>query len=99
MGEVDMNATADTLESRPGGPASLLWRRQLYRYPDTGARVIYLLITVLATVSLYYELYVGGGVSTLLLANLHMSFTFYVTILAFGNLIGAFGSLFAGLSD
>jgi MFS transporter, ACS family, D-galactonate transporter len=94
-----MNATADTLESRPGGVASWLWRRQLYRYPDTGARVAYLIITVLATVSLYYELYVGGGVSTLLLANLHMSFTFYVVILAFGNLIGAFGSLFAGLSD
>jgi MFS transporter, ACS family, D-galactonate transporter len=76
-----------------------LWHRQLRGYPDTGARLVFLLITVLATVSLYYELYVGGGVSTLLLANLHMSFTFYVTILAFGNLIGAFGSLFAGLSD
>jgi len=28
-----------------------------------------------------------------------MSFTFYVVILAFGNLVGAFGSLFAGLAD
>ncbi len=61
--------------------------------------MFYLAITVLATITLYYELYVGGAVSTLLLTNLHMTFTFYVLTLAFGNLIGAFGSLFAGLTD
>ena len=54
---------------------------------------------MLATVTLYYELYVGASVATLVLANLHMSFTFYVVILAFGNLVGAFGSLAAGLAD
>jgi MFS family permease len=54
---------------------------------------------VLATVTLYYELYVGGSVATLLLVNLHMSFTFYVVTIAFGALIGAFGSLGAGLGD
>ncbi|HEY7146489.1 MAG TPA: MFS transporter [Streptosporangiaceae bacterium] len=77
----------------------MLWHRQLDTYPNTAARVIYLAITVLATITLYYELYVGGSVSTLLLTNLNMSFTFYVVVLAFGNLIGAFGSLFAGLTD
>jgi MFS family permease len=61
--------------------------------------MLYLGITVLATVTLYYELYVGGSVSTLQLTNLNMSFTFYVTVLAFGNLIGAIGSLTAGLAD
>jgi MFS family permease len=60
---------------------------------------MYLALTVLATITLYYELYVGGSVSTLLLANLHMSFTFFVVTLAFGALIGAFGSLVAGLGD
>ena len=54
---------------------------------------------MLATITLYYELYVGASVSTLLLTNLHMSFTFYVLIPAFGNLIGAFGSLVAGITD
>jgi MFS family permease len=94
-----MTATAEDLgPSRPRG-ASWLWRRQLDAYPETGARVLLLAITVLATITLYYELYVGGSVSTLLLANLHMSFTFYVVALAVGNLIGAFGSLFAGLTD
>ena len=73
--------------------------RQLDSYPETGARMFYLAITVLATITLYYELYVGGSVATLLLTNLHMSFTFYVITLAFGALIGAFGSLFAGLTD
>src|SRR5215468_8383124 len=94
-----MSVTADELVAdRPGGVSSL-WRRQLDSYPDTGPRVTYLAITVLATIMLYYELYVGGSVSTLVLQNLHMTFTFFVLTLAFGNLIGAFGSLFAGLTD
>jgi MFS family permease len=93
-----MTATATNLvpEHQRG---SWLWNRQLDHYPDTGMRVLYLGITVLATVMLYYELYVGGSVATLLLANLRMTFTFYVVILAFGNLLGAFGSLAAGLAD
>ncbi len=61
--------------------------------------MLYLGITVLATIMLYYELYVAGSVSTLILANLHVSFTFFVLLLAFGNLIGAFGALLAGLAD
>ncbi|HJY71360.1 MAG TPA: MFS transporter, partial [Streptosporangiaceae bacterium] len=92
-------ATAQTTSpSRPSWTASL-WNRQLQHYPDTRLRLIYLAITVLATVTLYYELYVGGSVATLLLVNLHMSFTFYVVTIAFGALIGAFGSLGAGLGD
>jgi ACS family D-galactonate transporter-like MFS transporter len=94
-----MNVTAgDTGIERPGG-ASWLWRRQLPAYPDTRPRILYLAITVLATITLYYELYVSASVSTLILINLHMSFTFFVVTLAFGNLIGAFGSLLAGLTD
>src|ERR1700721_2167921 len=91
-------ATADPVSGQRGF-LSAVYRRQLDSYPNTGARVFYLGLTVLATVMLYYELYVGGSVSTLILTNLHMTFTFYVLTLAFGNLIGAFGSLFAGLTD
>jgi MFS family permease len=93
-----MNATAADVSPGRGG-VSFLWRRQLDSYPDTAPRILFLAITVLATITLYYEFYVGGSVSTLLLANLNMSFTFYVVVLAFGNLIGAFGSLFAGITD
>jgi MFS family permease len=94
-----MSVTAEETVSGRSGGMSFLWRRQLDSYPDTGPRVLYLAITVLATIMLYYELYVGGSVSTLILPSLHMSFTFFVYTLAFGNLIGAFGSLFAGLTD
>jgi MFS transporter, ACS family, D-galactonate transporter len=94
-----MSVTAEgPVVSRPRG-GSWLWHRQLDTYPETGPRIAFLAITVLATITLYYELYVGGSVATLLLTNLHMTFTFYVITLAFGNLIGAFGSVFAGLTD
>src|SRR6266478_4432275 len=89
---------APPVSTRPGWAASLT-RRQLDSYPDTTARIMYLAITVLATMTLYYELYVGGSVTPYILTNLHMSFTFFVLTLAFGALIGAFGSLFAGLTD
>jgi MFS family permease len=92
-----MTTATDVSPSRGG--VSFLWRRQLDSYPDTGPRIFYLALTVLATITLYYELYVGGSVSTLILANLHMSFTFFVITLAFGALVGALGSLFAGLAD
>jgi MFS family permease len=94
-----MSGTAAPPVSRQPGWAASIMNRQLDSYPDTGRRTLYLAITVLATITLYYELYVVGSVSTLLLVNLHMSFTFFVLALAFGNLIGAFGSLFAGLAD
>ena len=81
---------AQPVPSRPSWAASLT-RRQLHHYPDTRPRIMYLAITVLATMTLYYELYVGGSVSTLILNNLHMSFTFFVETLAFGALIGALG--------
>jgi MFS family permease len=76
-----------------------LTHRQLDTYPDSGPRFFQLGLVVLITVALYYENYVGGSVSTLQLSALHMSFTFYVTLLAFANLLGAFSSLLAGMSD
>ena len=94
-----MSVTAEETSVNGHGGASWLWRRQLQAYPDTRPRILYLAITVLATITLYYELYVSASVSTLILTDLHMSFTFFVVTLAFGNLIGAFGSLLAGLTD
>jgi MFS family permease len=94
-----MTATTAEPASRQRGVLSSLIHRQLDSYPNTGPRVLFLGITVLATITLYYELYVGGSVSTLILSNLGMTFKFYVVTVAFGNLIGAFGSLFAGLTD
>jgi MFS family permease len=79
--------------------AAFLWRRELAAYPDTAARRGHLLLVFVCTVALYYELYVGGGVAPLLLGDLRIPFSDFVFILAFGNLAGAFASLFAGLTD
>jgi MFS family permease len=80
-------------------PGWAFQNRLLDHYPQTGARRAYLGLVVLITVALYYALYVGGGVTPLYMAELHMSFIYLVTSLAIGNLVGAFASLLAGLSD
>jgi hypothetical protein len=76
-----------------------IWNRELTTYPERGARRMYLLLVVLITVTLYYELYVGSRVATIMLAPLKMPFPTFVYILAAGNLLGAFASLLAGLAD
>lgn len=76
-----------------------LWDRQLPHYPDTGARTLYLGITVLATIVLYYELYIQGAVATQIIRDLNFSFTSFVFVLVVGNAVGAFASLAAGLAD
>jgi MFS family permease len=76
-----------------------LWRRQLAHYPDTRPRVWYLAIVVLATIILYYELYIAGAVAPSIIAGYGMTFPFYVYITVVGNAVGAFGSLAAGLAD
>jgi MFS family permease len=76
-----------------------LWDRKLSHYPETGPRSLYLGITVLATVVLYYELYVGGAVATQIIEEFGFSFTYFVFISVIGNAVGAFASLFAGLAD
>ncbi|MGY1770923.1 MFS transporter [Blastococcus sp. SYSU D00813] len=98
--------TSTTVPSRREGepaPASRgrggIWDRQLPHYPENGPRSLYLGITVLATVILYYELYVGGSVATQIIRDLDFSFTLYVFVSVIGNLVGAFASLFAGLAD
>ena len=76
-----------------------LWDRKLYRYPKPPVRYSLLALAVLSTIVLYIQLYALGGVSTLLSQELGISFIFLVTMLAITNLIGAFGSLAAGLGD
>jgi len=93
-----MSATTDAQAAATPRKLGLV-NRQLDYYPATGPRMRYLAITVLATITLYYELYVGGSVSTLILNNLHASFTFFAVTTALGSLVGAFGSLLAGLAD
>jgi MFS family permease len=76
-----------------------LWHRELDTYPTNGRRHLYLIVVVIATITLYYQNYVGGSVSTTLLPYFHLTFTYYVTILVVANAIGAFASLAAGIAD
>ena len=94
-----MATTVDGAAPASGLVARSLWQRQLNHYPDTGRRVLYLSIVVLATIMLYYALYIPGAVSPAIIANFHMTFSYYVYIIVIGNAVGAFGSLLAGLAD
>jgi MFS family permease len=100
---VEGNAMTTTAQAEraavPGRMARIFWHRGLSGYPDTARRLLYLAIVVLATIMLYYELYIPGAISPAIIAQYHMSFSFYVYIIAAGNAVGAFASLVAGLAD
>ncbi|WP_018503140.1 MFS transporter [Parafrankia discariae] len=76
-----------------------LWARQLAHYPGTGPRQLYLAITVIAAIFLYYALYVQGAVATQIITAFDFSFTAFVFVSVIGNAVGAGASLFAGLAD
>jgi MFS family permease len=98
-GAAAFGGTAGELRAPRGAFGRRLWYRGLEHYPDTVPRVAYLGIVVVATVVLYYELYVGGAVAPSIIASYHMSFAFYVNITVVANLVGAFASVIAGLAD
>jgi MFS family permease len=92
-----MTATVDSAPA--ASPIQGLWRRQLDHYPDTGPRMTYLAIVVLATIILYYQFYIPGAVSPAIIAHFGMTFNTYVYIIVIANAVGAFGSIAAGLAD
>ena len=95
---VAMTATAQGTAAATGAMNGL-WRRQLNHYPDTRPRMTYLAIVVLATIALYYALYIPGAVAPSIIAHFGMTFNTYVYIIVIANAVGAFGSLGAGLAD
>jgi len=60
---------------------------------------MYLGIVVVASIILYYELYIQGAVATQIISHYGMTFRYFVFISIVGNAIGAFASLAAGLAD
>ena len=96
---VNAPARTATSDERASGRVRRLWDRQLAHYPDDRIRSRYLGITVLATVILYYELYVGGSVATKVIAEYGFTFSQFILVLVIGNAVGACASLFAGLAD
>jgi MFS family permease len=99
-GDVAVDRQDGPSQSRPGASrGGGLLNRQLSHYPNNGPRTMYLAITVLATVILYYELYIQGAVATKIITDFGMTFTYFVAISIVGNAVGAFASLLAGLAD
>jgi MFS family permease len=96
-----MSTVTDTRDVQEGAPRGVrrIWDRQLPQYPNTAPRMLYLGLTVVATVVLYYELYIQGAVSTKIIQHYGFTFAQFVLILVIGNAVGAFASLFAGLAD
>ena len=68
-------------------------------YPRAGRRTGYLALAVLATIFLFYTYYTQSGVTPNILRSYSMTFEFYVWVVIISNLIGAFGSLLAGITD
>lgn len=99
---MSVSSPADTARrtSRPF-PSTLngLGGRRLDRYPESGPRYWYLAIVVLATIVLYYQLYIQYAVSTAIISHYHMTFLYFVYISVAANAVGAFSSLVAGLAD
>lgn len=95
-----MTSTALPARTGVGNPwRRALLRRELSNYPGNAARYGYLGLTVLVTIALYYMAYCGGSVSTLQMVDLKMTFHFLIWVTAIGNVLGAFGALFAGVTD
>lgn len=94
-----MSTAAGTHSGRLHIDPRRLWQRQLDRYPGTRSRIFHLGLTVLATVVLYYELYVQGAVATKIIPAFGFTWTEFVLVLVIGNAVGAFASLAAGLAD
>jgi ACS family D-galactonate transporter-like MFS transporter len=93
------SSALDEAESPSIQVRSGIWGRQLGRYPANWPRAVYLGIVVIATITLYYELYVQGSVATEIAADLHMSLAYLITVSIVGNALGALASVVAGLAD
>ena len=61
-------ATTNALAATPGR-----WNRELHHYPNQRVRYTSLTIAVLATVVLYYQLYLSGGVAVDIIADYEQS--------------------------
>ncbi|MFQ6396580.1 MFS transporter [Nocardia sp. KC 131] len=76
-----------------------LWQRKLPHYPDTPARSWYLAVVVIASIALYYQLFVTGAVGNELIAYFDLSFAYFVWIFIIGAAFGAVASVLAGVLD
>ena len=80
-------------------PRRSFLNRELEHYPANSQRILYLTLSVAATIVLYYESYVLPSVAPLVLTTFHITFINYVFLTLGSNLLGALSSLVGSLSD
>lgn len=80
-------------------PLAFLWKRDLARYPAPAHRWLLLVVTTLITVALYYDFYVLGSASTLVIKEFHWSLDTYIYLGALAALVGAVSAFAGGLGD
>ncbi len=73
--------------------------RSLDAYPDTGPRMRYLSVVVLATIVTYFQAYAGSGVSPLILTHYGMSFSYFLYAQVIFGALGAGFALIAARAD
>jgi ACS family D-galactonate transporter-like MFS transporter len=76
-----------------------VWERELTTYPSNPVRYTSLGIVVLATITVYYQFYITGGVAARILLHYHLSFVHFVGINVIAALCGAVAAAATGLSD
>lgn len=73
--------------------------RELQRYPANSVRFASLGIVVLATVVLYYQLYLSGGVAVEIIKSYGLTFKWFVMLNVAALAIAAVAAHFGGLAD
>ncbi|SRR6266516_1165578 len=73
--------------------------RSLDPYPANARRIWYLALTVIATITLYYQLYMLASVAPLVQADFHLSLSHYVYSLILANILGALAALMGSFAD
>lgn len=73
--------------------------RNLTSYPNTGLRAAYLTIVVLASIVIFYEIYVQGAVSTEIIGAFNIPLWVFVLGSIFGNAVGALAAWGTGIAD
>ena len=91
------SATSPSLRVSP--PLAWTYQRQAAHYPAPARKYFYLVIVVLSGMMVYFEDYVAGAETPILLPRLHMSLAYYSYLLVVFGVIGGGASYFGSFAD
>ncbi|CCH79540.1 Major facilitator superfamily MFS_1 [Nostocoides japonicum T1-X7] len=88
-----------TLPSEVDMPSARWWNRELHHYPVAKVRYTSLTVVVLATIALYYQLYLSGGVAIHIIEDYGLSFRWFVILNVVALAVAAVAAHFGGITD